>query len=152
MRKVKPIKRRQVSSSQSGSSVEHQELSSHLTLSGRSKTKDSNNDFTFYSYYSCEHSLAKYMCVIPRLSLIEDDDAEDSAQEEEAEAQDYQSDSDHGSSYALVKQKLFSNLMCGVLLTNMFPFNPILILIYSIILFDWYNRAAVALEPPEYNE
>ncbi|KAG7224822.1 hypothetical protein INR49_013536, partial [Caranx melampygus] len=61
MRKVKPIKRRQVHSSQSGSSVDHHELSSHLTL----------------------------------LSLIEDDNAE------REEAEDYQSESEHESSYAL---------------------------------------------------
>ncbi|XP_029369113.1 cohesin subunit SA-2 [Echeneis naucrates] len=64
-RKVKPVKRRHLSSSQRGRSLDQQHLSSHLTL----------------------------------LSLIEDDNAEE--QREEAEIEDYESDSDHESAYKL---------------------------------------------------
>ncbi|XP_022615887.1 cohesin subunit SA-2-like [Seriola dumerili] len=63
LRKVKPIKRRQLPPNQSGPSVDQQDLNSHLTL----------------------------------LSLIEDDDAE----REEAEIEDYESDSDNESPYTL---------------------------------------------------
>ncbi|XP_071314512.1 cohesin subunit SA-2-like isoform X2 [Trachinotus anak] len=63
MRKVKPIKRRQLHSSQSGPSGDQQDLTSHLTL----------------------------------LSLIKDDNAEG----EEAEIEDYESDSDRESAYTL---------------------------------------------------
>ncbi|XP_040904363.1 cohesin subunit SA-1 [Toxotes jaculatrix] len=63
MRKVKPTKRRQLSSSQTAASLDRQDLNSHLNL----------------------------------LSLIEDDNA----QREEAEIEDYGSDSDRESAYTL---------------------------------------------------
>ncbi|GAA6223099.1 cohesin subunit SA-1-like [Lates japonicus] len=63
MRKVKPVKRRQLSSSQTGPDLDQQDLNSHLTL----------------------------------LSLIEDD----SAPGEEAEIEDYESDTDRESVYTL---------------------------------------------------
>ncbi|XP_078117464.1 cohesin subunit SA-2 [Sander vitreus] len=63
IRKVKPVKRRQLSSSQTGPTLDQQDLNSHLTL----------------------------------LSLIEDEDAE----REEPEIEDYESDSEHESTYTL---------------------------------------------------
>ncbi|XP_032383518.1 cohesin subunit SA-2 isoform X1 [Etheostoma spectabile] len=63
IRKVKPVKRYKLSSSQSGPTLDQQDLNSHLTL----------------------------------LSLIEDEDAE----REEPEIEDYESDSEHESTYTL---------------------------------------------------
>ncbi|KAF1384988.1 hypothetical protein PFLUV_G00125940 [Perca fluviatilis] len=63
IRKVRPVKRHQLSSSQTGPPLDQQDLNSHLTL----------------------------------LSLIEDEDAE----REEPEIEDYESDSEHESTYTL---------------------------------------------------